>query len=106
VDAGRGLWWIAEADGQPVSTAGIFWDPLGKLARFQSVDTRPDARGNGFCTGLLNAMLLDLQQRLPRLETCVIMADVGSQAERIYRRLGFEPVGRQDALWGDRPTGI
>jgi hypothetical protein len=106
VDAGRGLWWLAEADGRAVSTAGIFWDAPGKLARFQSVDTRADARGNGFCTGLLSAMLLDLQQRLPHLEACVIVAEVGAQAERIYRRLGFEPVSHQTALWGDRPTGV
>ena len=89
------MWWLAEADGRAVSSAGIFWDADGKLARFQSVDTRPEARGNGFCTGLLNAMVLDIQQRLPQLETCVIVAEVGAQAERIYRRVGFEPAGRQ-----------
>jgi RimJ/RimL family protein N-acetyltransferase len=103
VEAGRGMWWLAEADGRAVSSAGIFWDAQGKLARFQSVDTRPEARGNGFCTGLLNAMVRDIQQRLPQLETCVIVAEVGAQAERIYRRVGFEPASRQDALWGDRP---
>jgi len=104
VEAGHGLWWIAaaEADGRPVSSAGIFWNDSGTLARFQSVDTRFDARGQGFATGLLSAMLVDIQRRLPRLETCVIVATLDSQAERIYRSLGFEALDRLESLWGDR----
>ena len=52
--------------------------------------------------GLLSAMLVDLVERLPRLETCVMLATEGSQAERIYSSLGFVPLNRQEALWGDR----
>jgi predicted GNAT family acetyltransferase len=101
-ESGRGLWWLAEADGRPVASAGIFWDAAGTLARFQDVDTVEHARNRGFASGLLSAMLTDVQQRLPGLETCVIVTAAGSQAERIYRRLGFEPVSRLQALWGDR----
>lgn len=103
VELGRGLWWMGELDGQAVASAGIFWDEGGRLARFQRVDTREDARGQGCATGLLSAMLADLLARQPQLETCVIVAALGGQAERIYRRLGFEPVNHLDALWGDRP---
>jgi ribosomal protein S18 acetylase RimI-like enzyme len=101
-EAGRGLWWLAEADRQVVASAGIFWDETGTLARFQDVDTVERARNRGFASGLLSAMLTDLPQRLPGLETCVIVTAGGSQAERIYRRLGFEPMSRLEALWGDR----
>jgi ribosomal protein S18 acetylase RimI-like enzyme len=105
-DAGRGLWWLGEADGQPVSSAGIYWDKDGTLARFQSVDTRANARGQGFASALLSTMTEDIVGRLPRLETCVIVAEIDTQAERIYRRLGYEPASKQVALWGDRANAI
>jgi hypothetical protein len=102
VESGRGEWWMGEIGGRVVTSAGIFWDESEQLARFQRVDTRADARGRGCATGLLHAMLTDLASCRPRLSDIVIVAALGSQAERIYHRLGFANVSRQDALLGDR----
>jgi GNAT superfamily N-acetyltransferase len=102
VEAGRGQWWMGEIDGRAVTSAGIFWDEREQLARFQRVDTRPEARGQGCATGLLHAMLADLATRQARLSDVVIVAALGGQGARIYRRLGFEPLAHQDAMLGDR----
>lgn len=101
-DTGRGQWWLVELNGEVVASAGIFWDESGRLARFQRVDTRADARGLGCCSALISTMVIDTARRLPELEECVIVAELGSQAERVYRRVGFEPYVHQDSIWGDR----
>ena len=102
VQAGSGHWWLGEVDGEIVSSAGIFWDEGGRVARFQRVDTAEHARGQGCCTALISAMVVDTCRRLPRLQDCVIVAERGTQAERIYRRVGFDSYSRQNAIWGDR----
>jgi ribosomal protein S18 acetylase RimI-like enzyme len=102
VEAGRGQWWMGEIDGRAVTSAGIFWDERQQLARFQRVSTRKEERGQGCATGLLSAMLRDLALRKPRVSDTFIVAALGGQAERIYRRLGFEILGHQNELTGDR----
>jgi ribosomal protein S18 acetylase RimI-like enzyme len=102
-ETGLGDWWIGELDGEVVSSAGIYWDEAGRIARYQAVDTLERARGRGCASALLGAMARDVQERLPALEAVVIVAEVGQQAERIYRRLGFAPVSWQSAVVGQPP---
>jgi predicted GNAT family acetyltransferase len=92
--AGDGQWWAAWHDGEPVATAGIFWH--GELLRFQQILTAEHARGTGFASGLLAEMLRGHRDR----GKAVIVAESGSRAGRIYRRLGFEAAGVQEALVG------
>jgi ribosomal protein S18 acetylase RimI-like enzyme len=54
------------------------------------VATRPAARGQGLATAVTRAALLDARQRGARTASLQATA----MAERLYNRLGFQPVGR------------
>ncbi len=95
VETGRGEWWAAWRSDEPAATAGIFWS--SGLVRFQSVLTAEAARARGYATTLVSAML----ERHRHRGTAVIVAEQDSQAGRIYRRLGFEPVSVLEALEGE-----
>jgi GNAT superfamily N-acetyltransferase len=86
-DAGHGAWFGAFVDGRMASGLGVFTDG-GGTARFQSVDTHRDFRGRGLAGTLVHHAgryaLAELGAR-----TLVIVADLDSQAARIYRSVGF-----------------
>ena len=88
VDAGRGQWWGAfDGRGRLLSSMGLFGAGDG-LARFQSVKTRPDARGRGLAGTLTHAVStwgLDVLGA----ETLVMVADPSYLAIRVYRSVGF-----------------
>ena len=97
-ESGRAGWWAAWSDGRPVASAGLYRAASGP-ARFQEVVTHPDFRRRGACTTLMSTML----------ETCgpegsLLIADCGSDAHRIYSRLGFEPVSRIRELFERLPA--
>ena len=54
-------------------------------------------RGRGVCTTLVHAMAADVAARRPG-EEVILVAAAGSQAERIYRGVGFAPIGSQHEL--------
>ncbi len=89
---GTGALWGAWRDGALVGAAGVF--AAGGIARFQDVGVAEAHRGLGICSQLIAAMTLDVAGRA---ETVLILADRGSQAERIYRRLGYD---RLATVWG------
>lgn len=92
VRGGRGVVWGAWRDGALVGSAGAFW--ADGLARFQDVGVSEAHRGLGICSRLVSAMTLDLAGRAA---TVLILVDRGTQAERIYRAIGYERVG---TMWG------
>lgn len=92
-EAGCGSWFGAFVDGRMLSGMGLFTDGSG-VARFQSVDTHPDARGRGLAGTLVHHVsrygLADLGA-----STLVMVADPGYHAIDIYRSVGFETTEAQ-----------
>jgi hypothetical protein len=99
VTSGAGTWWGAFEDEELISTGGLFWSM--DWARYQEVSTATRSRRRGLCAHLCYAMGRSFLDEHPAA-TLVIVADEGSQAERIYRRLGFSPGSRQWTLCGER----
>jgi len=86
-ESGRGAWFGAFLDGQLLTTLGIFTDGSG-VARFQSVNTVPSARGLGLAgTAVYHAARYGLDEL--GAQTLVIIADPDHVAARVYRSLGF-----------------
>ena len=85
--AGHGAWFGAFVDGRLLSQMGLVAASPG-LARFQSVETHPDARGQG-----LAGTLVDHVSRYGFGElgatTLVMVADPDYSAIRLYRSVGF-----------------
>lgn len=91
-DAGRARWWGAFDAGVLTGSAGLY--ESGDWARFADVITHPGHRRRGIATTLVHAMCTDLHTARPDV-TVVIVSTPGSQAERLYHQVGFEPVGIQ-----------
>ena len=85
--AGRGAWYVAidPADGV-VAGCGVV--AIGRMGRFQAVDTVPAQRRRGICRRLV-AEAAAHASRAHRLETLVIVAEAGYHALGIYESLGF-----------------
>jgi GNAT superfamily N-acetyltransferase len=86
VSARLGLWIGAFSGAELVASCGIFQG--NGLTRYQEVVTAPSHRGLGVASQLVfRAFVLTRELGYPELT--LIAVDAGSQAERIYRRLGF-----------------
>lgn len=85
--AGNGAWFGAFVGGQMVSGMGLFSDGSG-IARFQSVDTRPDSRGRGLAGTLVHVASTYGFTELGAT-TLVMVADPSYHAIAIYRSVGF-----------------
>jgi ribosomal protein S18 acetylase RimI-like enzyme len=87
VEGGHGAWFGAFDGRRLLSGMGLFRAGQG-LARFQSVETRPDARGRGLAGTLVHHVsgygFTELGAR-----TLVMVADPEYLAIRIYRSVGF-----------------
>lgn len=103
---GHGQWWGAFIGGRLLSTMGLFTDGSG-VARYQNVDTHPDARRLGLAGTLAHRVgrwgLAELGAR-----QLVIVAEPAGMAIALYRQVGFvdaEPVHQlEKAPPGDAPT--
>ena len=88
-EKGHGHWWGAFLGDKLVGDMGLFFDPSGKIARFQNVGTAKAHRRQRVCTTLLDSVVRQSLAR-PGVEQLVIVTDQGSIAEQIYRALGFQ----------------
>lgn len=86
-ERGHGHWWGAFLEDELVGDMGLYFDPTGKIGRFQNVGTAKAHRRKRVCTTLLDAIV---RQTLPQVDQLVIVTDQGSIAETIYRSLGFQ----------------
>lgn len=91
---GSGGWWGAfDAEtGELCGSLGLY--EADDLMRFQDVETAVAFRRRGIASALCAAAVRAAAAAHPRA-LAVIVAAQGSQAERIYRRLGFAPVSLQ-----------
>ncbi len=88
--AGHGAWWGAFDGDAMLSGLGIFTAGDG-LARYQDVVTRPGAERGGLASALIGASARWAHDRWAA-RRLVLVADDGSGALRLYRRLGFHSV--------------
>ncbi len=86
-EQGHSAWYGAFDDGRLVATMGIV-RAGNRVARFQEVQTHPEARGRGIAGSLVHAAGTDAFQRLGAT-TLVTVADPDYHAIRIYRSVGF-----------------
>jgi ribosomal protein S18 acetylase RimI-like enzyme len=84
---GDSAWYGAFDDGRLVATMGIV-RAGDRVARFQEVQTHPEARGRGVGSSLVHAAGTDAFARLGAT-TLVTVADPDHHAIRIYRSVGF-----------------
>jgi GNAT superfamily N-acetyltransferase len=89
---------IAWLDGEPVGTARLTDEDVPVVV---GVATLPQARGHGVATTITASLTA---QGLQMRGVCALYVDRGSQAERIYRRIGYIPLFRSRAWlrrWND-----
>ncbi len=99
VHAGHGGWFGAFQNGELLSSLGLF--RIGTdLARFQSVETHPAARGRGLAGTLVYVASTYGFTEL-RVRTLVMVADPEYSAIRLYRSVGFTDAETQ--LQAERP---
>lgn len=94
--AGHGAWMGAFLGGELLAHLGVF-DAGSHLARFQDVETHPDARRQGLAGTLVYAAGRFALQALGT-RTLVIVAHPSRDAIRLYRSLGFAMAERQLTL--------
>jgi ribosomal protein S18 acetylase RimI-like enzyme len=88
VEAGPGVWFGAFVDGVLLTQMGLVSASPG-LARFQTVETHPDARGRGLAGTLVHEVSRYGFAELGA-QTLVMVADPDYVAVRVYRAVGFE----------------
>src|SRR6266542_1682113 len=96
---GDGSWFGAFTGGRLASQLGIF-SVGGGIARYQSVEAHPAARGQGLAGTLVYQAGRYAAAELAAT-TLVIVAESGHQAERVYRSVGFE--ASEDTVSFERP---
>ena len=83
---GLGQWFAAFYGDEVVAQMGMFHDQ--QVARYQSVETKATHRRCGICSALLRHAALWALGRAPDA-TVVIVAEDGSDAGRLYKKMGF-----------------
>jgi ribosomal protein S18 acetylase RimI-like enzyme len=101
-EAGHGGWFGAFVDGRMLSQMGLFRASPG-LARFQSVETHPEARGRGLAGTMVHRVS---QYGFGELgaTTLVMVADPEYSAIRLYRSVGF--ADGESQLQVERPPAL
>lgn len=92
---GRGGAWLAYRFGIPVTTAGVWRDGAG-VAVVDDVITHAVHRRLGIASHLVAVASGAHREAFPD-DRLLLLAEHGSDAERLYGRLGFAPIG---TVWG------
>ncbi|WP_420595075.1 GNAT family N-acetyltransferase [Deinococcus sp.] len=98
-EQGHGAWFGAFVTGQMKAGMGLYTDGSG-AARFQSVETRFSARGQGLASNLVYFVARHGFAQM-QAQTLVMVADPHYHAITLYRKLGFTDTETQLAL--ERP---
>lgn len=94
--SGHGAWWGAFVDDRLVASMGLV-DAGARLARFQSVETHPDHRGQGIAGTLVHRVAAYGFDEIGA-RTLVMVADPAYLAIRVYRSVGFADTEMQTML--------
>lgn len=95
-------WWAAWDGPDVVAYAGLFRD--AGMVSLQEVGTNAAYRRRGIASRLCSAMLVEALAA-SGVKRCIQVAEPGGDGERVYRRLGFEPVGTLYSLIIPLPPG-
>lgn len=98
VDKDRAVWrlrdarryGIRDADGSLAAITQLFSD--GRVGQVEHVYCRPDCRGRGYARALVTRAAADA--RAAGHELNFIVADDNDWPKQLYRKIGFEPLGR------------
>jgi GNAT superfamily N-acetyltransferase len=93
--AGLGAWFGGFVGRTLVADLGIY--RTGPWGRFQTVETHPDHRRQGFAGTLVYRASRQALGEMG-IDTLVLVADADSAPERLYRSVGFLPAERQVGL--------
>lgn len=85
-----GLWWLWDVDGAPSAFAARQTAAFG-WARIGPVYTPPPLRGHGYASALTAAVAQVI--RGAGADVCLFTDSANSTSNKIYREIGFEPVG-------------
>lgn len=89
---GRGASWVAYRFGIPAATASVLAADGSGVASVESVITHPVHRRLGLASHLVAVAAATHRREHPG-DRIALLADHGSDAERMYARLGFRPTG-------------
>lgn len=95
VERGLARFWGAFDGDELVGSLGLV--PVGRVARYQDVQTAATHRTRGIASALLAAAAADA--RAAGLERVVIVAEPDSAASRVYTRLGFTVAEHAMSAW-------
>ncbi|BDP40766.1 N-acetyltransferase [Deinococcus aetherius] len=98
-EAGHGAYLGAFEDGRMLAGLGVY-DAGGGVARYQNVETHPEARSRGLAGNLVH-FAGEWARDYLAARTLVIVADPEYHAQRLYERVGFRPAQVQLGL--ERP---
>ena len=103
VARGTATFWGVHDNGALVASLGLV--TLGTVARYQDVQTAAAYRRRGYAGALLAAAAHDAFSRPGGPTQAVIIAIPGSDAERVYTRVGFRAVERTASACRYPPAG-
>lgn len=87
----RGMLWLWEAGGEPVSTA-LRTETVEGIVKISVVYTPPEQRGHGYAAASVAALCRRLLTE-PGIDRCILYADLDNPTSNgVYRRIGFTPV--------------
>jgi predicted GNAT family acetyltransferase len=99
---------IWEEEGRPVALSGhgpVVVSSEGRTGRIGPVYTEPIERGHGYGAAVTSSMIKHLESI--GCTTIMLYADSDyEKSNRVYRRLGFEPVGAMVELGVDPPASV
>ncbi|WP_102127726.1 GNAT family N-acetyltransferase [Deinococcus planocerae] len=95
-EAGHGAYFGAFEDGRMLAGLGVY-DAGRGVARYQNVETHPEARSRGLAGNLVHRAGEWAWDHLGA-RTLVIVADPEYHAQRLYERVGFRPAQVQLGL--------
>lgn len=94
LDARRNTFYIGAINGEDVATLHLICEK--KMAGIYAVGTRRDFRRQGIASTLITRSIEDARAR--RCDEITLSTASGGNAQRLYERLGFEPVF-ESHLW-------
>lgn len=101
--AGQGRSWLAYRFGIPVATVSVLAGGEGGLAGVEGVITHPVHRRLGLASHLV-AVAATSHRAEHAHDRILLLVEHGSDAERLYGRLGFHPCGTVWSVTGPWPA--
>jgi ribosomal protein S18 acetylase RimI-like enzyme len=97
---------VLRVDGEPVCKGAVDYEEFAGAGEIMQLATHPDLEGRGYATRLI----AEAERRISGrgLSLARLSVEPGyERAVRLYRHLGYEPIGERDIGWAadDQPGG-